>query len=190
MKKTVPVLFAVAAAALGAGAFVYRGAPAGAPDDGAPPIVPPVTRSAAPDKPLTSATIYRVITDNDGSRLQPVRAPLPAGGDPKIAALNAMAKLGADSPLPPGARCLSVTMHGDGVAFADFNGAFRSNFPGGDEAEALAVNAVLATLAQFHGVERVQILVEGKKIDSLGGTQSLTEPLPVPTGPADSEAGR
>jgi spore germination protein GerM len=198
VKKTaaVPAFFTVAVAALAAGAYLLKqeqGRPAARPVDALPPparveteprIVAPVPRPTAPAattaaRPARSVTAYRVVPDDDGAHLEPVKATVPPGKDPKMAAIDAMARL-KDSPLPPGTQARSVDMIGDGVATVDFNRAFQSNFPGGDEAEALAINAVLATLAQFEGVERVQILVEGRKIDSLGGTQSLTEPLPVP----------
>ena len=93
-------------------------------------------------------------------------------------ALNVMARV-KDSPLPDGTEARSVTITGE-TATVDFNVAFKENFHGGDEAEALALNSVLATMGQFAGVHRVQITVEGKTIDSLGGNQSLTHALPVP----------
>jgi hypothetical protein len=197
VKKTaaVPAFFTIAVAALAAGAYLLnqdQNRPVRSADALPPParveteprIVAPVPRPAAPAAttaahPARSVTAYRVVPDNDGAHLEPVKAAVPPGKDPKMAAIDAMARL-KDSPLPPGTQVRSVDMIGDGVATVDFNKAFQSNFPGGDQEEALAINAVLATLAQFEGVEQVQILVEGRKIDSLGGTQSLAEPLPVP----------
>ena len=41
------------------------------------------------------------------------------------------------------------------------------------------VNAILKTLGQFPTVSRVQILVDGQHIDSLGGLLGLSDPLPA-----------
>jgi spore germination protein GerM len=127
-----------------------------------------------------TVTVYRVETDNDGSHLKsaPVRVTATTDDAP-VAALNAMARFGKDSPLPSGAEARSVKIDGD-TATVDFNQAFVKNFTGGDENEALVINAVTAVLGQFSGVKQVQVTVEGKKIDSLGGTQTLDTPLPVP----------
>jgi hypothetical protein len=127
----------------------------------------------------TTATVYRV--NDEGTNLVPASVPLPASGGadgPMAEALNAMAGL-KNSPLPPGTRAESARLASDGVATVNFNKALVANFPGGDTEEALVLNAILGTLAHFKGVERVQILVEGKKVDSLGGNEVLTDPLPV-----------
>jgi spore germination protein GerM len=141
-------------------------------------------QSAGASSARQEVAIYQVATDDNGSHLS--KSVLPTVGAPGASrdaiaagALDAMAR-SKRSPLPPGTRTRSVHIDGDGLATVDFNRAFHDNFPGGDEAEALTVNAVLATLGQFTGVARVQFLVEGQKIDSLGGTQSLESPLPVP----------
>lgn len=139
-----------------------------------PPVVPPPDRPAANPK---TVTIYRVAPGKERARLVPTVVSVPPDEEPMAGALNAMAKT-KDSPLPPGTRARSVRVR-HGVAFVDFNDAFQKNFPGGDEQEAITINAVLGTLAHFFGVDRVQITVEGQKIDSLGGNQDLTEPLPV-----------
>lgn len=135
-------------------------------------------------------TIYRVTSDDNGSHLAP--APMhfsgATPGDIAVAAINAMSRFGKDDPLPDGAQAKSVTFDGD-TATVDFNDAFQKNFSGGDEDEAIVLNSVLSTLGQFPGVKQVQFMVEGKKIGSLGGTQTLSSPLPVPqTIDASSEA--
>ena len=56
----------------------------------------------------------------------------------------------------------------------------KDNFSGGDKAEQLAVNALIATAGQLKGVERVQIFIGGEAIETLGGSQILLEPLKVP----------
>lgn len=204
-------VFAVAAALVFAGAaaaaaYVYqnRSAPVTvqAPPDTAPPqavpIPPAETADPIPptverpdqgaDAPLRSATAYRVAAD--GEHLAPTAVRLTRGDEPMTGALNAMAGL-KNSPLPPGTRALSARREKDGLVIVDFNDAFVKNFPGGDTEEALTLGAITGTLAHFQGVERVQVLVEGQKIDSLGGNQDLKEPLPVRDAPlaASSHGG-
>ena len=82
------------------------------------------------------------------------------------------------SPLPPGTRLRSVVIS-DGLATADFSRELRDNFHGGDTEEVQVVNSILKTLGQFPTVSRVQILVDGQHIDSLGGLLVLSDPLPV-----------
>ncbi len=140
-------------------------------------IFPDPLPSVTGAKGLT-ASIFRVLNDENGQRLSKIEAPV--GTTPDVeGSLNAMAAE-KDSPLPPGTRVLSCTESNDNqLATVNFNAAFVKNFPGGDTAEALAIESILATVGQF-GPHKVQFLVEGKKIDSLGGNQSLTEPLSVP----------
>ena len=153
----------------------------------APNIVPstPPQSDIPGDKPAQTGrdiTIYEVVENSEGDRsLKPKTVPLSADfkQTPALFALEEL--MNTDhSPIPEGTVLKSVKIGADGVATADFSKAFQENFPGGDSAEALTINALLATLGQFKSVKSVQILVEGEKIDSLGGNQSLTEPLPVP----------
>jgi spore germination protein GerM len=128
--------------------------------------------------------ILTVATNDKGSFLE--KKSLDAGNKAGLSnsqeaerLLNAMADEGENSPLPKGTRAISVIFDND-LATVNFNNAFQKNFAGGDEDEALALNAVFATVGQFPGVKQVQILVEGQKIDSLGGNQPLTDPQPIP----------
>ncbi|MGE5553879.1 MAG: GerMN domain-containing protein [Betaproteobacteria bacterium] len=69
----------------------------------------------------------------------------------------------------------SVKIRG-GVAYADLGGAVtRLNV--GSEGEALVVAAIVNTLTQFPGVNRVQILVNGARVESLAGHVDVSAPL-------------
>ena len=155
------------------------------PEDTTP--VAPTVKKAEPKSATT--TIFSVDTKGDGTKLVATQAPTSskdAAPDKKaVEALNGMAT-GKNSPLPKGTKALSVTFAGD-LATVDLSKEFKENFSGGSTAEALAINAVTATLGQFPGVKKVQFLVEGKKIDALGGGQELTDPLPVTPGDAPKE---
>lgn len=157
-------------------------APAPVPEEPAVPIVEPPPQRTTP--PQETALVYTVVTDDAGSRLKAETIPVGKKGAPEETAralIDAMAAR-KDSPLPKGTHALSVAFAGE-LATVDLSRQFKSNFSGGDENEALAINAVLATLGQFPGVRRVQILIDGARIDSLGGTQSLDQPLQIPQEP-------
>ncbi len=106
----------------------------------------------------------------------PTVAILPAPA-PARDALNALAAR-PDSPLPTGTKLLSIRIT-DGLATANFSHELRDNFTGGDSGETRTVNAILSTLGRFSTISRVQLLVQGKPVDSLGGLLTLSDPLPV-----------
>lgn len=118
----------------------------------------------------------------------PVTTPTTAAAPaPAQDALNALAAR-PDSPLPAGTKVLSVRI-ADGLATANFSHELRDNFTGGDSGETRTVNAILSTLGRFPTISRVQLLVQGKPVDSLGGLLALSDPLPV-LRPASDEAVR
>ena len=186
MKKNVAAPVALVIIALTAGVFLYQSrqldAPTEPPSAQAPDAGPNVPSAEPPtpaDQPGTTVAIYRVDPGDEQQEPRLVRfnVQIPGGTEPMAAALNAMAQE-KESPLPNGTRARSVKLTED-VAHVDFNGQFKGNFLGGDSEEALAINSVLATLAQFPGVKRVRITQEGKTIESLGGHFDLTQPLSV-----------
>lgn len=122
-------------------------------------------------------TIFKLKMTEDGTSLEKQELKT-AEARPEAQAIAAIAAMsGSDtSPLPRGTRALSVVFEGP-LATVDLSEEFRANFAGGETMEALAINAITGTLGQFPGVTKVQVLVAGKKIDSLGGAQSLKEPL-------------
>lgn len=77
--------------------------------------------------------------------------------------------------LPRDTALHSVKIRG-GVAYADFGGGVtRLNV--GSEGEAMVVAAIVNTLTQFPGVSRVQILVNGARVESLAGHVDVSSPL-------------
>jgi spore germination protein GerM len=124
-----------------------------------------VSNSGAPDaNGLVAMPLKQTASDND----------------PATAAIQALIS-GSNSPLPSGTRLLNLTVdHASKIATVDFSKQFQTNFQGGETHEAQSVNSVLETLGQFPDVRQVQFLVEGHKIDSLGGNVELDEPLPTP----------
>ncbi len=76
---------------------------------------------------------------------------------------------------PQGTKLRQLTVKDD-IAYVDFNGSILKG-NGGSATEILLVTSVVNTLTEFPKIEKVQFLVEGKKIDTLYGHMDLTEPL-------------
>lgn len=110
----------------------------------------------------------------------PVLAAPPVAAASNTPAQDALAALSAqaNSPLPTGTRLLSINL-ANGLATVDFSRELKTNFTGGDTQGIRTVSAVLRTLGQFPTVDRVQFLVDGHPVDTLGGMLSLSDPLPV-----------
>jgi len=82
------------------------------------------------------------------------------------------------SPVPEGTtlRALFITDHGD--AYVDLSGSIMSGHPGGVTNELLTVYAIVDVLTtNLPSVSAVQILVDGKEVDTLAGHVDLRRPL-------------
>lgn len=77
---------------------------------------------------------------------------------------------------PEGTKLRRITIK-DHVAYPDFNDTLVKNNGGGSTSEILTVAAIVNTLTEFPDIHKVQILVEGKKIDTISGHLDLSEPL-------------
>ncbi|MBC7329596.1 GerMN domain-containing protein [bacterium] len=83
---------------------------------------------------------------------------------------------GVSSPLPRGTRLISAEVKGD-TAYLNFSKELKDNFLGGSTNEMLVVYGIVNTACSINGIKRVQILIEGKNIESLGGHLEIMEPL-------------
>ena len=82
--------------------------------------------------------------------------------------------------MPPGTtlRALFVTERGDGVRRSEPRGRRRAH-PGGSLDELLTVYTIVDALtANLPAVTAVQLLVDGKEVDTLAGHVDLSRPLP------------
>ena len=80
-----------------------------------------------------------------------------------------------DDVVPIGTKVLGLRVE-NGVAYADFSRELASRRQGSYE-EMMLVYAIVNTLTEFPEVQRVQILVEGKKVVSLSGHMDVEAPL-------------
>jgi len=83
---------------------------------------------------------------------------------------------GCDRPLPPGTRLLDIAVT-SGLATVDLSGELQAEFRGGSDNEQVTVYSIVNTLTSLPAIDRVQILVEGRSINTLGGHQDISGPL-------------
>ncbi len=125
--------------------------------------------------------IYVLNVKNDEPRLVAETHRVPQGDDPKTGALETLIATNRESGdrhylIPAGTKLVGLHVK-DGVAYVDFSREIRDNFLGGSTNEALLVNSIVHTMTQFKDVDKVQILVEGKRIESLGGHLDISQPI-------------
>lgn len=79
--------------------------------------------------------------------------------------------------IPPGTQLNGLAIS-NGVAYVDFNEGLLNSNNRGSANELLTVAAIVNTLTEFVGIEQVQILINGKEVETLYGHMDLSEPLP------------
>jgi len=141
-------------------------------------------RSTATDSPAAAPTtrptvrrahLFFVTVDPNGKLLMKgVIRPIPTSDSPLRDTLEAMLKgptaqelnSGMLTMIPLESRLRSVTVNGD-TAVVDFNESFRFNTQG-TEALNAQLRQVVYAATEFPSVKDVQVLIEGKKVRSLG----------------------
>jgi spore germination protein GerM len=119
-------------------------------------------------------TIYRMETTSTEFWLVPQLKQVPRQPDLLKAALEELIKE-PSLPIPKETRVLEVKVK-DFIAYPNFSSEI-TRLSVGSRGEALVVAAIANTLIKFPGVERVQILVEGKKVESLAGHVDISQPV-------------
>jgi hypothetical protein len=139
------------------------------------PVAPPASG------PTETVTLY-VADDAAGTlRARSAQIPLPGGRQQRAeellrTLLRIYQQPRAAHPLAPSADIRSIYLVDPGAAVIDLNAAFADQHPSGILSEQLTVNSLVETLAvNVPGVQRVNILVEGKTRDTLAGHVDLTE---------------
>ena len=80
--------------------------------------------------------------------------------------------------LPPRTKLLTLQIHDAGLAKVNFNPALSKDHPGGSSAEMMTVYSIANSLAiNFPQIKRVQILIDGKPIETIAGHLSLRQPI-------------
>jgi spore germination protein GerM len=94
-----------------------------------------------------------------------------------VAELLRGSRRGLASPFPPSVELRELFITPLGLAFVDLSQEVVSNHPGGSQAEQLTVYSLANTLiVNFPAIKKVQLLVEGREVESLAGHLDLTVP--------------
>jgi hypothetical protein len=140
------------------------------------------TTTAPVETAHITATLY--YGSSDGRSLVPLRRDVPLASSVVDQGRQILAVQFQDAPqpyvqvVPKGTtlRAFYVTDRGD--AFVDLSGDVVSAHPGGSLTELLTVYAIVnAVTANLPAIQRVQLLVEGKEVDTLAGHVDVRRPL-------------
>ena len=145
------------------------------------PVPPPASG------PTETVTLY--VADDDAAmlRAQSAQIPLPGGRQQRAEELlRALLRLyqqpGSSHPITPAADIRSSYLVDPGAAVIDLNAAFADQHRSGILSEQLTVNSLVETLAvNVPGIQRVNILIEGRSRDTLAGHADLSETFDVST---------
>lgn len=179
MKARPALLAATAAGGLVLAWLLFVGIPRWVAARTAVPVAP-ATVKAEPERKIKARLFY---VSDDGRGLTSLERDVPYGAD---AGAQARAILDAqvaapDAPLvsavPAGTKIRAVFV-ANGDAYVDVSGEAVSAHPGGSLNEELTVyTLVSAVLRNLPAVKGVQILVEGREVDTLAGHVDLRQPL-------------
>ena len=147
-----------------------------APDDARPISAPPA------DARKIRARLFYV--DDQGTGLKGVEQEVffaegaAAQARRIIEAQIAAAPEGHVSAIPPGTKLRTVFFTKAGEIYVDLSGDVQINHPGGTTNETLTVYALVSALTtNLPAVTSVQILVDGKEVDTLAGHLDLRRPI-------------
>jgi spore germination protein GerM len=144
-------------------------------------IAPPGPTPAPPGRKI-KARLYYVAAD--GTRLTAVERDVPYGDGPVqqareiVTAQIAPAAEPLVSAVPPGTTLRALFISERGNAYVDLGGAAASAHDGGTLNELLTVYSIVNALtSNLPAVTAVQILLNGKEVDTLAGHVDLRRPI-------------
>ncbi len=150
----------------------------------------PVRPAPAAKEPGVTRKIHATLfyVGEDGQTLVPVEREVPYGdGLPEQAKRIVEAEIGPvpapfASALPAATRVRALYVTDRGEAFVDLSRDLVTGHPGGSLNELLTVYAIVDALtANLPAVRTVQLLVDGREVDTLAGHVDLRRPLPPST---------
>jgi spore germination protein GerM len=147
-----------------------------------PPAAAAGTADPPAETPHISATLFYAAPDGDAlvavRREVPLAQGIEAQGRQILASQLTAPPDSYVSAIPAGTmlRAFYVTERGD--AFVDLSREVTTAHPGGSLTELLTVQAIVsAVVANLPAVQRVQIMVEGKEVDTIAGHIDVRRPL-------------
>jgi len=141
---------------------------------GEPPI------SSQPAETKTKITLY--FSDKQAMYLVPVEREVVKKGNESMEELTVKELIkGPENSnlvktIPEGTKLLSLQVV-DGIAYVNFSKEFKNNHWGGSAGETHTIFSVVNTLAKIEGIDKVQFLLEGEKLDSLAGHFDCSRPF-------------
>ncbi|MDR1205308.1 MAG: GerMN domain-containing protein [Peptococcaceae bacterium] len=131
--------------------------------------------------PSQSKTVLLYFTDQSGANLVAEERMIPKVEGIGRAVMQELLK-GPVQPelaeaLPQATQLLDINIKEDGLAIVDFSKELAEGLADSSSAERMAVYSIVNTLSQFPSVERVQIRVEGKNVNTLKGAVRLDQEL-------------
>ncbi len=79
--------------------------------------------------------------------------------------------------IPEGTVLRDINVKPDGLCIVDFSSQLAENYSGGVMEEELMVYSIVNTLTQFSSIDQVQIWVNGKQLDTIGGHVDVSEAM-------------
>jgi hypothetical protein len=148
----------------------------------APPAASPEAAAATAAQPKITATLYYI--SEDGLSLPGVQREVPFG-DPIVEQARRIVEvqLAAAPPpyasaIPAGTKLRALYVGDRGDAFVDLSGEVRTAHTGGALDELFTTYAIVNALTvNLPAITRVQLLVDGKEVDTLVGHVDLRRPL-------------
>jgi len=141
----------------------------------------PEKKQSIPEK-KKSVVLY--FSDDEGEFLIGEKRALPGAGSLQEEAKETVVELihgpkgKLISTLPSKTKLIALQVDDQGLAKVNFNRNLTQDHPGGSSAEIMTVYSVVNSLAlNFPEIKRVQILVEGKEIETITGHLSLNKPM-------------
>jgi spore germination protein GerM len=147
----------------------------------AAPAPAAATEVATPGRKIKARLLY---VADDGTRLTTVERDVAFGESTTAQARSiveaqiAPAAEAFASAVPPGTKLRALFVTERGEAFVDLTHEISTNHPGGSTNEALTVYTLVDVLTvNLPAVTSVQLLVDGKPVDTLAGHIDLRRPL-------------
>jgi hypothetical protein len=141
-----------------------------------------VEPAAAPATPKIKARLFYV--SEDGQHLLAVEREVPFGEGTLMQARRIVeAQLERPAPplvsaVPEGTKLRAIHLGGSGDAYVDLSREASSSHPGGTFDEILTVYSIVnAVTENLPAIRSVQILVDGREVDTLAGHVDLRRPL-------------
>jgi germination protein M len=76
--------------------------------------------------------------------------------------------------IPTGTELQDINVRPDGLCIVDFSEKLISNHPGGSKNEELTVYSIVNSLTQFPTIREVQILIDGKQVETIAGHMDVS----------------